>query len=77
VTNPPIRAGKATVYRIFDGARTHLRPGGRLYVVIGKKQGAPSAEHYLTEIFGQCTRIGRKSGFWILRCDLPATDEKG
>ncbi|HHX37259.1 MAG TPA: class I SAM-dependent methyltransferase [Clostridiaceae bacterium] len=69
VTNPPIRAGKSTVYRFFDEAKDHLRPGGRLYVVIGKKQGAPSAERHLQAVYGQCRRIAREKGFWILRCD--------
>ena len=69
VTNPPIRAGKATVYRFFDDAKEHLSSNGRLYVVIGKKQGAPSAERHLQEVFGNCRRLAREKGFWILRCD--------
>lgn len=70
LTNPPIRAGKETVYRIFDESREHLVPGGRFYAVIGKKQGAPSAMRKLEELFGNCERIGREAGFWILRCDV-------
>ena len=48
VTNPPIRAGKQTVYRILDGAKTRLAPGGRLFLVIRKEQGAPSAQNAST-----------------------------
>ena len=36
VTNPPIRAGKQTVYRILDEAKTRLAPGGRLFLEIGR-----------------------------------------
>lgn len=71
VTNPPIRAGKQTVYRFLDGAAVHLNPGGRLYAVIGKKQGAPSAERHLAGQMGNCVRIERDAGFWVLRCDRP------
>jgi len=41
VTNPPIRAGKEVVFSFYEGAYNHLRKGGKLYVVIQKKQGAP------------------------------------
>ncbi len=70
VTNPPIRAGKSTVYRIFEEGKSHLRAGGRLYAVVGKKQGAPSLERYLQGLFGNCRRIGRDKGFWVFRCDI-------
>ena len=66
-TNPPIRAGKKTVYHFFQLAYDHLQEGGALYVVIQKKQGADSAEKELVRIFGQCETVGRKSGYHILR----------
>ncbi len=66
-TNPPIRAGKKTVYHFFQLAYDHLKEGGALYVVIQKKQGADSAEKELVRIFGQCETVGRKSGYHILR----------
>lgn len=72
LTNPPIRAGKETVYRFFDEAVDHLSPGGRLYAVVGKKQGAPSAERHLASVMGNCKRIAREKGFWVFRCDAPA-----
>ena len=34
VTNPPIRAGKAVIYGLFERARDYLTPGGALYIVI-------------------------------------------
>jgi 16S rRNA (guanine1207-N2)-methyltransferase len=68
LTNPPIRAGKKTVYSFFDGALLHLRPGGYLYVVIQKKQGALSAQERLMEIFNNCEVVARKSGYCVLKC---------
>ncbi len=51
LTNPPIRAGKKTVHDIFQQSYEHLAANGELWVVIQKKQGAPSAVEKLKEIF--------------------------
>ena len=53
LTNPPIRAGKEVVHRIFEEACAHLKPGGSLWIVIQKKQGAPSALAKLELLFGE------------------------
>ncbi len=68
LTNPPIRAGKETVYTFFDGAYEHLNDGGKLYVVIQKKQGAKSSIDKLTSLFGNCETLYKKSGYFILCC---------
>ena len=53
LTNPPIRAGKAVVFRLFEQSYDVLKePGGVLWVVIQKKQGAPSAVKKLENLFG-------------------------
>ena len=67
VTNPPVRAGKSTVYYLFGFARERLVPKGTLYVVLRKNQGAPSAAKELTRLFGNCETINRQSGFHILK----------
>ena len=67
ITNPPIRAGKAVIYGLFAGARDHLNPGGALYLVIRKQQGAPSALKYLREIYAGAEVIDRGSGFHVIR----------
>ena len=67
VTNPPIRAGKAVIYGLFDRARDFLNPGGALYIVIRKQQGAPSALKYLKELYGDAEVIDRGSGFHVIR----------
>ena len=69
VTNPPIRAGKAVIYGLFDRARDFLRPGGALYVVIRKQQGAPSALKYLKEIYADAQIVGRGSGYHVIRAE--------
>ena len=68
ITNPPIRAGKKTVYRMFDEAYAHLSEGGVFYAVIRRNQGAESAMNKLAELFGSCDLIDRDRGYWVLRC---------
>ena len=67
ITNPPIRAGKETVYLLFDQAYEKLKEDGVLWVVIRKQQGAVSAVNKLNELFGNCLVVERKKGFWILK----------
>lgn len=69
ITNPPIRAGKAVIYKMFEDARAHLRDGGALYLVIRKQQGAPSALKFLKERYASAEVIERDGGYWILRCE--------
>ncbi|PIC64962.1 16S rRNA methyltransferase [Sporosarcina sp. P13] len=66
LTNPPIRAGKQTVFSIYKGAHEKLAPGGELWVVIQKKQGAPSTIGYLKELFGNVETVAKKKGYFIL-----------
>lgn len=67
LTNPPIRAGKETVFSIYEGAFEKLAPGGELWVVIQKKQGAPSTITRLTELFGNVDTVVKKKGYSILK----------
>ena len=66
ITNPPIRAGKQVIYGLVAEAKERLDPGGRLYVVIRKQQGAPSALKYLQELFGTAQIIERGGGYWVI-----------
>lgn len=70
VANPPIRAGKAVIYGLFDQSRDFLNPGGALYIVIRKQQGAPSALKHLRERFGGAEVIDRGGGFWVIRASM-------
>ena len=69
ITNPPIRAGKAVIYKMFEDAKAHLKPGGMLVLVIRKQQGAPSALKFLKELYKKAEVIARDGGYWIIRCD--------
>ncbi len=63
--NPPIRAGKAVIYRLFEEARNHLVEGGDFWIVIQKKHGAPSAKKKLEELFGNVRLVDRAAGYHI------------
>lgn len=75
LTNPPIRAGKAALHRIYEGCRDALSPGGRLLLVIRKQQGAPSTQTYLSGLFRTVRRIARDKGYWVLQCEEPICDK--
>ncbi len=67
LTNPPIRAGKKVVHDIFEQSYEHLVDGGDLWVVIQKKQGAPSAIAKLEQLFHDVEIVEKKKGYFIIR----------
>lgn len=67
LTNPPIRAGKKVVHEIFEQSYEHLLPGGELWVVIQKKQGAPSAVEKLSEMFAEVEIVDKEKGYFIIK----------
>lgn len=67
LTNPPIRAGKETVFSFYKNASLKLQSGGELWVVIQKKQGAPSTINYLSELFGDVETVVKQKGYFILK----------
>ncbi len=67
VSNPPIRAGKKVVFDILEGAYQHLNVGGSLYIVIQKKQGAPSSQKKMEEVFGNCQIVLKDKGYYVLK----------
>lgn len=67
ITNPPIRAGKKMVHGMFEDAKNALVDSGELWVVIQKKQGAPSAEKKMVELFGNVEVVTKKKGYLILK----------
>lgn len=67
ISNPPIRVGKQFIYRLFEKSRGYLLPKGELWIVIQKKQGAPSAIKYLKTIFAEVEIVERKKGYFIIR----------
>ncbi|MDD9272124.1 class I SAM-dependent methyltransferase [Paenibacillus sp. GCM10023248] len=67
LTNPPIRAGKEVVHRIFTDAYDCLVEGGSIWVVIQKKQGAPSAMKKLESIYSEVLEVSKDKGYKILK----------
>jgi len=67
ITNPPIRAGKETIFRFYNESYEKLVSKGELWIVIQKKQGAPSTFSYLEEIFGQVDLVDKARGYWIIK----------
>ncbi len=66
LSNPPIRAGKQVVHQILTGAKAHLKEGGKLVIVIQKKQGAPSARQKMETTFGNCRVVAKDKGYFVL-----------
>lgn len=67
LTNPPIRAGKRVIYKMFAESYEALKESGELWIVIQRKQGAPSAARKLQEIFGNAQLVDRKKGYHIYK----------
>ena len=71
ITNPPIRAGKQVIYRMFADAAVSLKEGGALYLVIRKQQGADSCVKYLKTLYGAVEKLDKSGGFWVLKASEP------
>ena len=67
ISNPPIRAGKKVVHTILSDSYDLLVPGGTLTVVIQKKQGAPSAQKKMQEVFGNAEILKKDKGYYIIQ----------
>lgn len=66
VSNPPIRAGKQTVFKLYEQAYNNLNSNGAFYCVIQKKQGAPSSFEKIKELFENVEIITKSRGYWII-----------
>jgi len=67
VTNPPIRAGRAVVRAVVEGAVRHLKPHGRFYLVARTAQGAKTLGKMVAEVFGQVEEVERGGGYRVYR----------
>ncbi len=66
-TNPPIRAGRAVVRAIIEGAFYHLKPGGSFYLVARTAQGARTLGRIIGETFGNVEEVERGGGYRVYR----------
>ena len=76
ITNPPIRAGKQVIYGLFVDAAKALNPGGALYLVIRKQQGAESCLAYLRTVYPRAEKLDRSGGFWVLKASTEPQREE-
>ena len=65
ISNPPIRVGKKKLYELLINSKKHLKPDGKLVIVVRKEQGALSLikdmkNYYNTEV------IDKSKGFFII-----------
>lgn len=68
ITNPPIRAGKEVVYKIFEQSFVKLNALGELWIIIQYNHGAPSAVNKLKTLFDNVEIVYKKKGFYIVKC---------
>ncbi len=69
VINPPIHAGKAITYKMYEDSIHHLNHGGNLYIVTFKKHGAESTLTKLSSIFSKCDTLYKKKGIYVFCCE--------
>ncbi|MNP79871.1 Methyltransferase small domain protein [compost metagenome] len=55
------------MHQIFEQAYEHLNEGGTLWIVIQKKQGAPSAVAKLESLFAVVEEVGKDKGYRIIK----------
>ena len=67
ITNPPVRAGKKTVFEFYEQSYAHMKEGGAIYVVLQRKQGADSTKKKLNELFGNCVTLDIKGGYHVMK----------
>lgn len=73
VCNPPVRAGNATIARLFEDSLRCLKPNGSLWVVLRTAQGAKSWQQKLAAQFGSCETVEMDKGYRVLRCEKNGT----
>jgi len=65
LTNPPIRAGRATIRRLIQDAWDHLQDRGRFYLVARTAQGAKTLAREVAAAFESVTEVARASGYRV------------
>lgn len=65
--NPPIRAGKTSIYDLYRQIKEHLHPHGGFYFVIRKDKGALSHVTYLETLFSKVSLLTREKGYHVYK----------
>ncbi len=71
LTNPPLSAGFSVVSEIIQGARTHLKQGGAVQLVVRK--GFNMYAHECERAFGNLKVLARASGYRVFHAELTKT----
>ncbi|MDO4198275.1 MAG: methyltransferase [Erysipelotrichaceae bacterium] len=72
VLNPPIRAGKAVMYDLYEKSRDMLNHDGHFYIVIKKSHGAMSSKRKLETLFAEVNIIEKENGYFVIDSFNPA-----
>jgi 16S rRNA (guanine1207-N2)-methyltransferase len=67
ISNPPIRAGKEVIFKLYDDAYKQLKADGELWIVIQKKQGAASTIEKLKATYDAVEVVEKKKGYYIIK----------
>ena len=67
LSNPPIRTGKETIFKIYEESHNRLNKNGEFWCVIQTKHGAKSTYKKLEDIFGRCETVEIDGGYRVLR----------
>jgi len=65
ISNPPLAAGYKVVFPLIEDAKSHLRKGGYLQLVLRK--GVNAIPKKMNEVFGNVELVSRKSGYKVFR----------
>ena len=57
------------MFDLYEQSYNSLNNKGKLYVVIQKKQGAPSTFDKLTEMFEKVEVVRKVKGYWIIKAN--------
>lgn len=67
ILNPPIRAGKKTIYNLYRKSFNVLNDNGKLIIVIQKKQGAESSLNELKKLFNNVEILEKDKGYYVIQ----------
>ncbi|MDI3474005.1 MAG: rRNA (guanine1207-N2)-methyltransferase [Candidatus Woesearchaeota archaeon] len=65
VCNPPMATPKELRLLMIKESYAHLVPKGMIYMVTRHKKGGNIIEKGINDIFGNCSVIAKKGGFWV------------
>ncbi|SHJ91552.1 16S rRNA (guanine1207-N2)-methyltransferase [Hathewaya proteolytica DSM 3090] len=67
ILNPPIRAGKQVVFKMYEEAFSHLKNGGKFIFVMNKKHGLASSLEKIESLFGTYDYLYKKKGWNVIQ----------